>query len=238
MCSHCPPDSFQLQQPVSLLPYCCDPPAPSSFPLLPPLGGAPPEHTQQAACPPWTLVLLLFFLRTVTSFCFSRIPPLGESERILSPNNPFFFFCCFFGQFFFFLLVRRSVVAFGTIITASARGECVQRNENVVLCKNFFFFLSFFVGRRGPYVVPHFRTRRAIHDAHFAGGHTNTQKACQRFRRAVIVFKSPFHSFFFSLSPAPASVCCFYIYFLCSLPLLVFFFAHHETSWGKEGVSE
>lgn len=88
---------------------------------------------------PW--FLLLFFLRTVTSFCFSRIPPLGESERILSPNNPFFFFFC---QFFFFLLVRRSVVAFGTIITASARGECVQRNENVVLCKNFFFFFFLF----------------------------------------------------------------------------------------------
>lgn len=140
MCSHCPPDSFQLQEPVSLLPYCCDPPAPSSFPLLPPLGGGPHLSTHNkppAPLGPWFL-LLFFFTHCYFVLFLAHSPPRRIRAHTFT-QQPVFFFC----QFFFFLLVRRSVVAFGTIITASARGECVQRNENVVLCKNFFFFFLF-----------------------------------------------------------------------------------------------
>lgn len=140
MCSHCPPDSFQLQEPVSLLPYCCDPPAPSSFPLLPPLGGGPHLSTHNkppAPLGPW--FLLLFFLRTVTSFCFSRIPPLGESERILSPNNPYFFFVNF--SFFFSCVARLSLSAPSSPPVQG--GNACNEMKTWCSARIFFFFFLF-----------------------------------------------------------------------------------------------
>lgn len=120
--------------------------------------------------------------------------------------------------------MRRSVVAFGTIITASARGECVQRNENVVLCKNFFFF-SFFFRRKKRTICcaafsdsashPRRPLRRGTHK------HTKSLPAFSSCRNSVQVSVS----FFFFLSLSCSGICLLFLYlffmFATSLGLLL-----------------
>lgn len=143
MCSHCPPDSFQLQEPVSLLPYCCDPPAPSSFPLLPPLGGAPPELTQQAACPPLDPgFYCYFFYALLLRFVSRAFPPSANPSAYFHPTTRFFFFFFFVNFSFFFSCVARLSLSAPSSPPVQGGNAC---NEMKTWCsaRIFFFFFLF-----------------------------------------------------------------------------------------------
>lgn len=168
-------------------------------------------------------------------FRFSRIPPSAQPSTHFHPVD---FSFLFYNGFFFFFFVSARLTLFGIIVTSAQGGLCA-RKQKTPECPVRAFFVSVFVGRRGPYVVvPHF-SDSASHQCRppLRRGTTHTQKESLPafFRRAVVVFKSCvffFHYFFlYLLWPL---VRCFYIYFLRSLPLLVFFFffAHHKTSSG------
>lgn len=230
--------STKLQQPVSLLPYHCDPPLrrrrSSSFFFFFTL------HTTPRSRFLFGCALFFFssFVHCYHGFLSPRNLPFAQPGPILSPRQ----FSLFFSQ--------RSVATAGIIITASA-GEVAREETKNMRCPpaRFFFHLFFFVFRR--------KKRTICCCAAFLGlgepskppttspGDTNTHK-----RKPASVFSSCRSSvqvsvFFmvlsFSLSLPCLLVRCFYIYFLRSLPLSVFFFlliAKHPRGGGLEKVSE
>lgn len=205
-----PPDSLQT-------PAAC---VSAPLPLRPPRFVVAVCHFPFFSRPldPWFLFDCGFFLFNASLLCFSFLAhsPFGATEHTLSPRRFFFPFLQWF--FFFFFFVSARLTLFGIIVTSAQGGLCA-RKQKTPECPVRAFFVSVFVGRRGPYVVvPHF-SDSASHQCRppLRRGTTHTQKESLPafFRRAVVVFKSCvfFFSLFFSLSPLASCSLFLYLFF-------------------------
>lgn len=170
-------------------------------------------------------------------FRFSRIPPSAQPSTHFHPVD--FSFLFYNGFFFFFFFRLCSVDAFRHHRHVSAGGTVCEETENTGMpCESFFRFCfrrkkrtirccAAFLGLGKPSMPP---TTSPGDNTHTKRKPASVFSSC---RSSVQVLRFFFFHYFFLYLLWPL-VRCFYIYFLRSLPLLVFFFffAHHKTSSG------